>query len=170
MHTPTSNRVLVVDDEPTIRELIGEALRESGYDVDTAAHGAEALDRMHRARPDAVVLDLMMPRLDGTSFVELMRLNPCFASVPIVLVTATYGAAQVAERIGARACITKPFELDELVEVVRGIVSEPLRAPLDALGEVPSSSVSEVWSGAQPTAESSAYLPDASERDDASSA
>jgi DNA-binding response OmpR family regulator len=128
------NRVLVVDDEPTIRELIAEALRESGYEVDTAAHGAEALDLMHRNPPDAIVLDLMMPRLDGHGFVQLMRLNPRFASVPIVLVTATYGAAKVAESIGVRACVTKPFELDELVAVVHGILSESPRAPVAELG------------------------------------
>jgi two-component system, chemotaxis family, chemotaxis protein CheY len=125
------NRVLVVDDESTIREIIAEALQEAGYDVDTAAHGAEALELIHRSPPEAIILDLMMPRLDGIGFVDLMRLNPQFASVPIVLVTAAYGAIQMAERIGARACITKPFELDELVEAVRRIISEPPRPPVD---------------------------------------
>src|SRR3989442_14556791 len=119
-------RVLVVDDEPTIRELVGEALREAGYWVETAAHGAEALQLMHGAQPpQAIVLDLMMPRLDGTGFVERMRLNPRLASVPIVLVTAAYGAAQAAERMGAHVCITKPFELDHLVQAVDLLVGEP---------------------------------------------
>ena len=94
-------RVLVVDDEPTIRELVAEALREAGYWVDTAAHGAEALQLMHAGPPPhAIVLDLMMPRLDGTGFVELMRLNPRLACVPVVLVTAAYGAPMAAERMG----------------------------------------------------------------------
>jgi CheY-like chemotaxis protein len=119
------NRVLVVDDEPTIRELVAEALREAGYWVETAAHGAGALQLMHGDQPpQAIVLDLMMPRLDGTGFVELMRLNPHLAAVPIVLVTAAYGAAQAAERIGARVCITKPFELDHLVDAVGTIIAE----------------------------------------------
>ena len=126
-------RVLVVDDEPTIRELVAEALRDAGYRVETAANGAEALQLMHGAPPPhAIVLDLMMPRLDGTSFVELMRLNPLLSSVPIVLVTAAYGAAKAAERIGARACITKPFELDELVDAVTTVIGEPLGLSADA--------------------------------------
>jgi CheY-like chemotaxis protein len=126
-------RVLVVDDEPTIRELVAEALRDAGYRVETAANGAEALDVMRSAPPPrAIVLDLMMPRLDGTSFVELMRLNPRLSSVPIVLVTAAYGGAKAAERIGARAYITKPFELDDLVDAVSRIIGEPYSAPADA--------------------------------------
>ena len=126
-------RVLVVDDEPTIRELVAEALRDSGYWVDTAAHGAEALQLMHGGPPPhAIVLDLMMPRLDGTGFVELMRLNPRLASVPVVLVTAAYGAAEAAERIGARACVSKPFELDHLVEAVGMIVGESRLGPPEA--------------------------------------
>src|SRR5919199_2808080 len=122
--------VLVVDDEPTLRELVAEALREAGYHVDTAANGVEALQLMHgRPSPQAIVLDLMMPRLDGSGFVELMRLNPRLASVPIVLVTAAYGAAQAAARIDARACVTKPFELDHLVDAVERVIGEPSLGP-----------------------------------------
>ena len=118
-------RVLVVDDEPTIRELIADALREFGYQIETAPNGAEALEIMHRWLPDAIVLDLMMPRLNGDAFAELVRLNPAFAAVPVLLVTAAYGAQESAARIGARACLTKPFELDRLVELV-GELTEPM--------------------------------------------
>src|ERR687885_2008684 len=122
--------VLVVDDEPTLRELVAEALREAGYHVETAANGVEALQRLHgQPAPHAIVLDLMMPRLDGSGFVELMRLNPRLASVPIVLLTAAYGAAQAAARIGARACVTKPFELDHLVDAVERVIGEPSLGP-----------------------------------------
>jgi len=123
-------RVLVVDDEPTICELIADTLRESGYRVDTASNGAEALDVIRGRVPNAIVLDLMMPRLNANDLVERMRLNPGFASIPILLVTASYGAYEAAERLGAHACLTKPFELDELVDMVGQLVGEadPLRA------------------------------------------
>ena len=111
-------RILVVDDEPMIRELVADALREFGYHVETAANGAEALEVMRQAVPHAIVLDLMMPRLDGSGFVELLRLNPTIATVPVLLVTAAYGAQETAEQIGAQACLTKPFELDRLIELV----------------------------------------------------
>jgi CheY-like chemotaxis protein len=122
-------RILVVDDEPTICEVVADTLRDAGYRVDTALDGAEALKHMRRAIPQAIVLDLMMPRLDANGFVELMRLNPRFASTPILVVTASYGAHEAAARLGARACLTKPFELDELVETISGLVGDPVPSP-----------------------------------------
>jgi CheY-like chemotaxis protein len=121
-------RVLVVDDEPTICELVADTLRESGYRVDTAPNGAAALELMHRHAPQAIVLDLMMPRLDARGLVERMRLNPRLATIPIVLVTAAYEAHEAAERLGAHAILTKPFELDVLVDVIGQLLDEP--APL----------------------------------------
>src|SRR5216683_2706379 len=79
-------RVLVVDDDDSLRQLVAEALREASYRVDLAANGAEALRLMRGRLPHAIVLDLMMPQLDGSGFVELMRLNPRFAAVPVLLV------------------------------------------------------------------------------------
>ena len=125
-------RVLVIDDEPTIRELVAEGLREAGYRVDAAANGAAGLRVMRRRVPDAIVLDLMMPQLDGAGFAELMRLNPRFASVPIVLATASYDPLGAAERIGAKACIPKPFELEHLIQAVKQLIGEPLPSALVA--------------------------------------
>jgi CheY-like chemotaxis protein len=115
-------RILVVDDEPTIRELVADALREAGYQIDLAANGAEALQLMQGHAPHAIVLDLMMPLLDGSGFVELKRLNPRFAGIPVLMVTAAYGAFDAAERLGADACLTKPFELEALVSAVDRLV------------------------------------------------
>ncbi len=124
-----ATRVLVIDDEPTIRELIAEALREVGYEVRAAGNGVEGLQILHGWRADAVVLDLMMPRLDGFGFVELLRLNPRLASMPIVMVTAAYGAREAAERAGVQAVLTKPFEVDVLVDTV-GQLAGPASSPL----------------------------------------
>jgi len=123
-------RVLVIDDEPTICELVADTLRDSGYITDTAPNGADALERMRRHVPQAIVLDLMMPRLDASGFIARMRLNPRFAAIPILLVTASYEAHAMAERLGARACLTKPFELDELVGLVGQMIAEPRVRPV----------------------------------------
>ena len=80
---------------------------------------------MQRHVPQAIVLDLMMPRLNASGFVERMRLNPRFAAIPILIVTASYAAHEAAERLGAQACLTKPFELDELVDQVGRMLAEP---------------------------------------------
>lgn len=121
--------VLVVEDEPTIRELIADVLREWGYHVETATNGLDALRLMRYQVPHAIVLDLMMPQLDATGFVELKRLNPAFDAIPILLVTAAFGAAEAARRLGAQACLSKPFELDELVNVVDELVRASTAGP-----------------------------------------
>ena len=131
MDNDGAKRVLVVDDEPNIRALIADALREFGYLVDTAADGAHALEAMHHATPDVIVLDLMMPRLDGIGFVDALRVNPSLAPIPVLLVTAAYSPLDAARRIGAQACLSKPFELDRLVQLVGD-----LAAPQDRRSEI----------------------------------
>ena len=131
-------RVLVVDDEATIRDVIADALREPGYEVQTASNGVEALTLMHRWLPDIIVLDLMMPRLDGAGFTELMRVNPAFVEIPVLLVTAAYGAEAAAKQAGARAWLSKPFELDHLVQMVAQLANEPGPLPrIDGVDGVP---------------------------------
>jgi CheY-like chemotaxis protein len=139
---PQHTRVLVVDDEPTIRNLIADALREADFEVDMAANGVEALKLMQEWVPSVVVLDLMMPRLDGTGFTELMRLNPRYAGVPVLLVTAAYGAEHAAEQVGARAFLSKPFELDHLVDMVGRLAGEAAVPLPPAIGSVPPDAVS----------------------------
>jgi two-component system, chemotaxis family, chemotaxis protein CheY len=129
-------RILVVDDEYTIRELIAETLHEAGYRVDTAANGTEALERMRQTLPDAIVLDVMMPRLDGRGFVEVARLEPALAAVPIVVVTAAYAGRSIAAQLGVNACLTKPFELDDLVRTIERVIAAAAWAGRTAVGEV----------------------------------
>ncbi len=117
-------RVLVVDDEPLIRELVADALRESGFDVESAANGRQALDLLHSWVPRAIVLDLMMPKLDGVGFSEVLQRDPRLASIPVLLVTAAYAPHEAARRMGARAVLTKPFELDALVDLVIQLAGE----------------------------------------------
>lgn len=117
-------RVLVVDDERPIRDVIAEALRDSGYEVETAPNGAAALERLRRPA-DLVILDLMMPVMDATAFTQRLRLNPRCAEVPILLLTASYPAEAAAARLGATACLTKPFRLDELLDTVERTIGSP---------------------------------------------
>jgi CheY-like chemotaxis protein len=118
-------RVLVVDDEPLIRQLVADFLAEAGYQVDAAANGAEALRVMAHRQPHAVVLDLMMPRLDANGFVHLLRLSPRHSRVPVIVMTAAYGGAQEALRLGAKACLLKPFELEDLLHAVERLIGRP---------------------------------------------
>ncbi len=107
--------VLVVDDEAAVRDALHDVLEESGYKVVAAASGKEALDKMGTLKPDAVLLDIRMPELDGIKVLEIMReRNP---AVPVILMTA-YGDTQTtitAMRFGAFEYVLKPLNLDELL-------------------------------------------------------
>lgn len=110
--------VLVVDDDPAIRGLVADALRDEGYTVDLAAHGREALEAMRARRPATVVLDLMMPVMDGFSFMEACHSEQLCENVPIVVISAVQDALQRVSEAPVYACVAKPFDLDELIRTV----------------------------------------------------
>ena len=110
--------VLVVDDDPAIRGLVADALREEGYVVDLAAHGREALEAMRARRPATVVLDLMMPTMDGFTFMEACHHEQLCDNVPIVVISAVHDALQRIKDVPIHACIAKPFDLDELIRTI----------------------------------------------------
>ena len=113
-----SSYVLVVDDDPAIRGLVADALRADGYTVDLAAHGREALDAMRARRPATVVLDLMMPVMDGFSFMEACHQEQLCDDVPIVVISAVQDALKRIDAAPVHACIAKPFDLDDLIRTV----------------------------------------------------
>ena len=113
-----SSYVLVVDDDPAIRGLVADALRADGYSVDLAAHGREALDAMRARRPATVVLDLMMPIMDGFSFMEACHQEQLCNDVPIVVISAVQDALTRMDEVPVHACIAKPFDLDDLIRTV----------------------------------------------------
>jgi CheY-like chemotaxis protein len=115
-------RVLVVDDDPVIRSTVAELLLDEGYEVEQAADGAEALQALARSVPDVIVLDLMMPVLDGWAFVERCRAVLATRDVPIVVMSATHNLHESAERLhamGVRAVVAKPFDVDALIAIVQ---------------------------------------------------
>src|SRR6195256_1234204 len=112
--------ILVVDDEPTLRETLAEALESEGHRVVTAADGREALLRFRAERPDPVLLDLMLPELSG---VEVCRIIRAESSVPIVMLTAKDSELDkvVGLELGADDYVTKPFSLRELSARIRAL-------------------------------------------------
>jgi CheY-like chemotaxis protein len=125
-------RVLIVDDEPDLRSIIGQVLREAGYAVASAANGAEALEQLRQQRPDGVLLDLNMPVMDGPSFLRVCRADPAYAELPVAVCTTQSTAALLTTALTIQAHIPKPFDLDELLDVVACLVdqaAEKLCAP-----------------------------------------
>lgn len=115
MRVGIRKRVLVVDDDASIRELLSSALEDDGYEVLPATNGQDALSVVERWRPDVIVLDLMMPVMDGWTFAERLRER---SEIPIVVLSAANDLAHHAKAIGAREVVGKPFDLDQLLPKV----------------------------------------------------
>jgi DNA-binding response OmpR family regulator len=117
-------RILIVEDEPNIAESLSFILRRAHFDVDTVADGAEALSRVRRQSFSAVVLDIMLPGLNGFDVLRAIRSDNALAALPVIVLTAKGQAndRKTAESIGASAFITKPFSNAEVVERIRHFV------------------------------------------------
>ncbi len=119
--------VLVVDDDPDILDAICDILDGEGYRVARARHGIEALDQIAQERPSVILLDLMMPVMDGLAFAQALRSHDALGAIPIVVISAD-GNPQKAAAVGARGFLAKPFDIDALLTQVAAMteqVSQP---------------------------------------------
>jgi len=121
---PVRPKILIVDDEPEAVELLEFNMKQAGYEVLVAADGAEALKKAHSALPSLVLLDLMLPEVDGLEVCKMLRRDPATANIPIIMVTAK--ATEIDKilglELGADDYITKHFSPRELVLRVKKLV------------------------------------------------
>ena len=113
--------VLVVDDERDIREAVAEVLKDEGFEVLDANDGAEALRQLRAHHPAVVLLDLMMPGMNGWEFCAARRREPELSAIPVIVISALGRVSGV----DAQAFLQKPFELDALVSAVRQYTGGP---------------------------------------------
>jgi CheY-like chemotaxis protein len=128
--------VLVIDDDSAIRDTLQDALTYEGYEVAAVANGLEALGylaRQRRTPPRLILLDIMMPVMDGIEFLESYAADPLFPGVPIVVMSAHVDGAAVLRRNWVVLHMNKPFDLDDLCNVVEHWCA-PERPPLSAAG------------------------------------
>ena len=118
-------RVLVVDDDEQLRYVLQETMKEDGYEVEAASNGREALAIIERWRPDLIVLDLMMPVMDGEAFRQEQRRLGLADQVPLIVLSAAREMRSAAERVGAAASVPKPFDLDDLLATVGRLAAGP---------------------------------------------
>ena len=111
--------ILVVEDDVTTRHALTRILARQGYSVTGAANGREAIDRLRAVAPDLILLDLMMPVMDGWEFRREQRQDPTLAAIPVVVLSADGSAGQKAEVLEADGYLQKPVELDTLLDTVQ---------------------------------------------------
>ena len=119
-HDPARHPVLVVDDDPGIRESLKELLELEGYDVQTAEHGRAGLEVLRHERPCMIVLDLMMPVMDGRQFLQALQQagDPAAAAIPVTVVSALDQARELKQRYRCEV-LGKPINVDQLLATVR---------------------------------------------------
>ena len=117
-------RILIVDDEPDALELVAFNLRQAGYDVSSAADGAEALQKARASLPGLIVLDVMLPELDGLEVCKALRRDLATARIPIIMLTAKAGEIDrvLGLELGADDYLTKPFSPRELVLRIKNVL------------------------------------------------
>lgn len=124
MKKKNDTKILVVDDETEIQKVLSQILVRKGYVVQTAGNGLEALKIIRKIKPDIVLLDIMMPKLDGIE--TLRRIKALHENVIVMMVTA-YGSiktAREAMRFGAYDYITKPFDMDFIYQIIEESLKE----------------------------------------------
>ncbi len=122
--TPVAaKRILIVDDEALLREALAHALRDEGYVTLEAANGREAVERVASERPDLVLMDVMMPVLDGRQALQLIRSAQSRAATPVVMMSAAVGREFLDASIAGY--LAKPFDIDHLVQLVVTLIGRP---------------------------------------------
>ena len=117
-------KILLVDDEPEIQIIISKRLITAGYEVIIAKDGQQGLDMARSESPDAILLDLMIPKIDGFKVCRLLKFDRAFENIPVIIFSARGSDAdkKMAEQVGASAYMVKPFNLDVFVETIQRLL------------------------------------------------
>jgi DNA-binding response OmpR family regulator len=122
-----AKKILIMDDDPTIADLLTEALADEGYETFMTTQSLRFYDAVREHQPDLILLDLMMPYLDGRDELKLMTMGVNH-QIPVIVVTAFLGAANEEQDFrdaGVVHIVYKPFDLDKLVDLVKSTIGEP---------------------------------------------
>lgn len=114
----TGGRVLVVDDDPILRQSLVRLLEEEGYVVDDASDGVDALARISEQAPDAILLDVLMPRMNGKQFLEALRRSQRTSAIPVVVMTAVSGMMPQHTAVDPDELVEKPFDVEDLLNKI----------------------------------------------------
>jgi DNA-binding response OmpR family regulator len=117
---PENARILIVDDEPDLLDMVSLRMEANGYQVIRASDGEEGLDKARNESPDLIILDLMLPKIDGYKVCRMLKFDEKYKKIPVILFSARTQAIdmKLGAEVGADAYLTKPFEPDTLLAKV----------------------------------------------------
>jgi len=120
-----AKKILLVDDEPHIIMMLENRMKHAGYEVITACDGQEALTKAKKEKPDLIILDLMLPKLDGYKVCRMLKFDEKYKNIPIIMLSARAQEAdkKMGETVGADGYVTKPFEPQVLLGKVKELLS-----------------------------------------------
>ena len=124
-------RILVVDDEPDLIRVLEFGLKASGYTVEVASDGQEGLKKAREIKPDVILLDLMLPKLDGYKVCRLLKFDDRFKHIPIIILSARTqeGDQTLALEMGANRFVTKPYDFAEILGYIETLLKAPSVRP-----------------------------------------
>ena len=124
-------RILVVDDEPDLIRVLEFGLKASGYEVEVASDGQEGLKKAREIKPDVILLDLMLPKLDGYKVCRLLKFDDRFKHIPIIILSARTqeGDQTLALEMGANRFVTKPYDFAEILGYIETLLKAPSARP-----------------------------------------
>jgi len=120
------NRILVIDDELDLLGLVKARLEMAGYEVLTAIDGEEGLAKARASAPDLIILDIMLPKMDGFEVCEALKIDEKYKHIPIIILTVKFQPVDIrfAKALGADAYITQPFEAKELLDKIKELIKK----------------------------------------------
>ena len=119
-------RVLIVDDEPDIRQTLSAYLVKKGFAMDTANNGKEALDAIRRKKPDLIILDVMMPKMDGFTLLKRLKASSAHSGIPVIMLTKRSEPKNLDKGISLNAdfYLPKPFTLDNIMRFIKLVIAK----------------------------------------------
>jgi twitching motility two-component system response regulator PilG len=120
LHDKIRRKILVVEDSSTIRKVISITLSQKGYEIIEAGDGLEALSRLNEVKPNLILLDIILPKMDGYQILSIIRDNPEFKNIPVIMLTSKDGIINKVKgkMAGSSAYLTKPFDPAQLVKTI----------------------------------------------------
>jgi chemosensory pili system protein ChpA (sensor histidine kinase/response regulator) len=116
----TPMEIMVIDDSVTIRQVVTKLMEDQGWKVQTSKDGIDALEKLRESKPDLIVLDIEMPRMNGYEFLAALKTQPAYQDIPVVMLTSRNAAKHrdKAKALGARGFVVKPYNDDEFINLI----------------------------------------------------